>query len=849
MKQLLLSLSLLATTSMALQAQTASNPLTLEIGTNTYEYSGGYTTPVWIYTAPEDQLITIKPNSSVASITVTADGNVYGSQKLPSVKYNSAYLLIVQKDVPVYLNVTGYSSPVTMEASAQSYPYQLGVTADEAIEIKADGNAMFVPFREENYKEVPVHLKYKATEDGTLEMVFLGYVHNAYFAEGVDGEFTGITCKSSGSNYRTSIPVEEGKEYIVRLSSTTAKMLTAQIVHPVYGESADYPFILTGTDAEIPAKAGKYYYEVTGTESGYCVVSSDITDFDGSVSWGRSVESSVVTISDGSFDIRQTATLGGHYYVIVDKNSATAEAQKFQVRFEKRQPYDDFDSAANIDLEKEINLPPYPGTYYYRITTPSVGAYVLEAGPVDPFTDGKSSISLYSSNNYSTAKYIGDPDIYCEVEAASEYVLKVTTTEADKRTSVIAALSELSQGDGASNPFVVKIGQNDLPTGDSKYYLYESEKNSWVIITPADNSINAPIVKRLKNAQSSYEQTTTILRHGDGHRFEAEKGYSYLIRFTKIKEATTFDFAVPDYAQGESKDNPYILDGNSLTIPSLPGTYWWSYTAERDGKLHMTTDFKYDVVSSPTRENSVKLISYETGTVLTSMPIDYNEEVFNATTYNVEKGKKYFIQVTSVSEQEGKTVALEITDLDPGESPAVAIEIKYDTTPFEYYFPKLGARPDGKWYFIDLQEGDLSILTSNSISMYVYKEGDYEKSIGYASSFWNSDYTSRFYGLKDYKITAPGRYYFIIYYWYTPDSAVTFSGTALSTTSGIEEAVANGADTFTLNGNTLHAILPTVVYDLSGRLVKSLSADTETILSAGVYVVKSGNSTAKLMVK
>ena len=86
MKQLLLSLSLLATTSMALQAQTASNPLTLEIGTNTYEYSGGYTTPVWIYTAPEDQLITIKPNSSVASITVTADGNVYGSQKLPSVK-------------------------------------------------------------------------------------------------------------------------------------------------------------------------------------------------------------------------------------------------------------------------------------------------------------------------------------------------------------------------------------------------------------------------------------------------------------------------------------------------------------------------------------------------------------------------------------------------------------------------------------------------------------------------------------------------------------------------------------------------------------------------------------------
>lgn len=862
MKKLLLLCSVMLAATSSLRAQdetpkpgTLKNPIVLELGgENTYEFTGSYSTPVYKYTAPDDQLVSVKPNTTQTSIKVTADGNAYGSQQLPSVKYDGSYLFIVAKDATVYLNVTTYSSPISLSASAKNHPYCLGINADEAIEIVADGTPMFVPFREESYKEVPVYLKYAAAEDGALEMTFSGYVHEAYYAEGKNGKFSGITCKRSGDNYRTFIPVEKGKEYFLRISSTSAKMLTAELTHPVYGESADYPFVLTGTEAEIPAKACKYYYEVTGTESGYGVVSSDISDFDGTVSWGRQVESGLVTVDDGSFDLRQTATKGGHYFVIVDKKSDTPSPQKFNVRFETAQPYDSFYKGYEIASGEEVKLPPYPGTYFYRIKTPSEGAFIMKAAPGKAFTGTKSDIRLFKAASQSTPLYIGEPDIYCEVEAANEYIIQVTTVEEDKRNTLNVNLLDLQQGDGASNPFNVNIGGNNLPAGDAKYYLYKATKNSWVTVTPADMSINAPTVKRIKSELSSSEQNVTILRHGDAYRFEAETGHNYLLRFTKVKEATTFDFATPDYAQGESRDNPFEAEGSSISIPAAPGVYWWSYTPARSGKLHISTDFKYDVVSSPTRENSVKLYSSETGYVLTTLVADLTAETFNPTTYNVDEGTKYLIQVSSVSEQSGKTVTLEITDLDPGETPAVAIDITPSSVPFEYPMeanPK--AFTSARWYAIDLKEGELSIYSTSSISFYFYQEREdktYDKSTYkyYAGTFWDSSYTNRYYGMKDKAITQPGRYLIAAYYLYS-DVSVTFEGTALKATSGIDENNEIAEKAYHIESNIIFANKALNIYDLSGRIVANVAASESVAVPAGIYVVKSVNSVTKLLIK
>ena len=77
LKHLFISVLVLAA-AMPLGAQTAKNPLPVTVGgENKYEYGGGYSTPVWMYTAPEDQLVTITPVSNVEDLKVTVDGDAY----------------------------------------------------------------------------------------------------------------------------------------------------------------------------------------------------------------------------------------------------------------------------------------------------------------------------------------------------------------------------------------------------------------------------------------------------------------------------------------------------------------------------------------------------------------------------------------------------------------------------------------------------------------------------------------------------------------------------------------------------------------------------------------------------
>lgn len=813
MKKVLLYIAVMLMAVSNINAQRVDNPLILEVGgENKYEFSGNYSTPVYKYTTDKDELLSVTVNGET-SIVVTYDGSAISSRKVPSVKVGNEYIFMVAKDTPVFLNVTTYESPLTLAVTSKEYPYNLGKNADEAIDIVPDTEMLFIPFREENYEEVPVYLKYTATEDGALEMLFSGYVHNAYFAEG-NGEFVGITCRNTGTGYRTFIPVQQGKDYTVRISSISAAMLEASLIHPELGKNTNYPFIITGAEAEVPAAAGTYYYDITGRESGYAIVSSEITDFDGTVSWGRSVEAGMVSVADGSFDLRQPSSLGSHYYIMVEKNSNTAAAQKFSVNFEPRQPYDSHYTSANIEFNKEIPLPPYPGEYFYRITTPAEGANKLIVAPTTPFSDSESSVILYRANDSGTAMYYGEPDIYCEVKASTEYVLKVTIAEADKRNGFKAEMEGLRKGDGASDPIEVEYGSNILETGDAKYYLYQAQKNSWVVVTPADISINAPTVSRLMQGQEENDKNITILRHGDGYRFEAEAGRSYIMRFTKVKEKTSFEFSTPDYQEGESIYTPFAIEGDSFSVPMTPGVYWWSYTPDRAGKLQISTDFGFDVVSSPTIENSVALFSDNGADMLAWLTVDYTDEIFYPATYNVEGGKTYFIRVVSVSEQEDKVVVLELKDLEPGVTAENAIAIEYDTNPFAYHFPVLGARTEGKWYSIELQQGTLSISSPISLSFYFYKEGDTDNYLFY-SEYLGGRYTDELdelgqpvwessFGVQDKEITAPGHYLMYAYYWSTPEIDVTFHGSALL----VEE---NGVQNVTVNED---ADAP--VYNLQG---------------------------------
>lgn len=116
---------LLFSTAVMLHAQNASNPLTLEIGgENKYEYAGGYSTPVYKYVAPEDQLITLTTNQDNATFTVSTNNTSWGTK---AVGYNTKNYskFIIEKDKEVYIFVNITTSPLTIDAKAVEQPYNL----------------------------------------------------------------------------------------------------------------------------------------------------------------------------------------------------------------------------------------------------------------------------------------------------------------------------------------------------------------------------------------------------------------------------------------------------------------------------------------------------------------------------------------------------------------------------------------------------------------------------------------------------------------------------------------------------------------------------------------------------
>lgn len=866
MKNFLPAIVLLAAVAAPAAAQTVADPYSLLIGENTLSFEGSYSMPYYKYTAPEDQMLIITPQGS-ASFSVTFDGSY--SNKVPTVTADGKTSFLVEGGSSVFVQVTTYASPTVFNVEAKPYAYNLAADCSDPIEFSTGADPLFIPFHEKNYTEQFLYLKYHATETATLEMTFSAYVHDASVAEDCDGSFTGITFKSTSSgSYKGSFPVEEGKDYMVKIRSYRASMLTAGLIHPIYGESEEYPITITDNEASVPAAAGSYYYAVTAPESGYAVISSPVESFAGKLTWRKTADSwSAVTV-ENTLDMRNRVSKDVHYLIIVEKGATDAEVP-INVDFTPVQPFDAFSSAATVPFGEATALPPYEGTYYYRISVPQQGAWNLKVALEKPFESSFSYIRLYTAADESKVIYMGDPDIYGEVASGVDYILKVNIAKEDVRNSFTPTLEELMQGDGASMPFDMAVDENPLPAGPAKYYIYTAEKNSWAVINPADKSINAPVVTGYTGTDYSTVAVgnVTVNPYADGaYRFEVEEGKNYLVKFTKVAADTSFEFSLPDYAQGESKFDPFEISGNEAEIPSEPATYWFRYVPERDGKLTVSTTLTYDVVTSPTRSNAVSLIAPVTGAV-SNLGVDYSSNNFTPLTFNVSEGEEWLVKVTLVKEQQGARLNFAIADFEPGENVNNPIPLDVDSDPWTTQFPKYTGRQTGRWYSLSLVPGQLSITTSQSLSFYLYSPDDTENAICYGkyigggmqdvtdpSTGETSQMWVNTYGIENQEITEAADYLLFVYYWYTPELDVTFSGSALNLNTGIDETAAADTLAVRLDGRTLYgeaADTDIAVVAISGITAGRIAAGTSAaiVLQPGIYVASDGRNARKLIVR
>lgn len=124
-----------------------------------------------------------------------------------------------------------------------------------------------------------------------------------------------------------------------------------------------------------------------------------------------------------------------------------------------------------------------------------------------------------------------------------------------------------------------------------------------------------------------------------------------------------------------------------------------------------------------------------------------------------------------------------------------------------------------------------------------------DPSTGETSQMWVNTY-----GIENQEITEAADYLLFVYYWYTPELDVTFSGSALNLNTGIDETAAADTLAVRLDGRTLYgeaADTDIAVVAISGITAGRIAAGTSAaiVLQPGIYVASDGRNARKLIVR
>ena len=296
----------------------------------------------------------------------------------------------------------------------------------------------------------------------------------------------------------------------------------------------------------------------------------------------------------------------------------------------------------------------------------------------------------------------------------------------------------------ATDPIAAVDGENELASGIEKYYSYTPAKSGWLNIdTEVFIDVTFPTYP---NSSTNYD----AVKSATVTKTKVQAGKQYLIKFTGMKSATTFDLSLTDFAKGESTDNPIEVavpaaayDSVSVALPQKAFDRWYSYVAPKSGKLTITTD-----MSSGSGNNQLLVKVGKDGTLQnfkgsvqtgTTSGDVYSGSVF------VKAGDVVYVNLVLKDAQKGKHLSFVIADPLPGEDASNPIKL----TDGNYTFGK-ASRTTPLWYSIEIDEPCVLNITSVDGSANTYfgsnlyaTDGDGKATgnpVAYASS--NYDYTT-----------------------------------------------------------------------------------------------------------
>lgn len=842
MKKLLLLLltAVCAVTAMAqsseetaLELQGGENPWTLDA-------PGGYA--YWYYTPTENTLLTVSPSAGYISVyTYDGEGDAATQVYLRGVNPSQQTSIFSLESGRRYYVQAGGSDTGTLTAEiATGENIGKGLSADDPMPIVV-GEEAYMGSSIVAGSNLTSYAEYTATEDGVLQLTLTTYVQVSVNG----GAPTSAESVSSGE-YVYKFTVENGQTYDLTFTHYGPFILTAEVTHPVEG-TLDMPFTLVAGDNELPAEAGEYWYTFTNTSTGYGVINGGeglraqvkVYNNKANIDYGQTYAESL----QGSFDVRfELPYPGTTYYIWVNRGISVDQPSTLTFTVEDYKQGEREDNPIVLEsLPATETTSNAGGTYYYAVDVPAGEHKFLNVEALSEITNTATSVAVYvQGNSYNATS--GNASVRAEVNGGTSgqrYIIRWTSSEPSP-IEFTASFEDIRQGDLISEPLDAVLGTNEIDADGTRYYKYTPTKNCKLVLA-------GTIEMAVSFSVYSYGYYTPVTASQTGAEYSltATEGTEYYIQIDNAKAGDEFTLAEAEFEQGETRDNPVIVEDGKFTFGAETyGDYWLQYTADRAGKLVIESDVPYNYTERMQYGRSTD--SYLSDMVMSSYDGSTSTTVYGAEV-SVAAGDVFLVNLKMAAPHEGCVITFTIRDFEAGESASTAIELQKDET---VAVPSV-SRTAPMWYKVSLPEAcNITVTADNFISGYWYQglesttgSGEY---MTFNYSYDEETYVTTYTFTKE--VATAGDYYIMIDQCYG-NTNMTFTSDG---TSGIG-SVGTGSS-ISVNGGTLNINADNAdvrVYTVSGAAVVSekVSGSASFSLDKGIYIVKINNTVKKVIVK
>ena len=677
------ALCLAATTA---TAQEFANPLTPTEGNNSYQVESPGTI-YWKFVADADYIATF---------------GQYGSSDVPMVAFESngkpSYINGVTASdwvTKIFALEKGKTYYFTINAEAKGevgFSLKLdktenlgaGLTTDKPVEIKLGATQVLGNpcYPEDSWDDTKVYTTYKAEKDGQLQIKTEQYVTSA----NVNG--TAVSAETVNDKRVFKINTEAGKTYAINFTLGIPFFVATSEVVEVKEGAIDMPYVMKEGENSIPAEAGKYFFTYKPEKTGYLNITSDAESAGNKLSIYKNKihatngNNAVGQSADGSYNVRAEIESNYYtYYIVVDKTTATAKAETFNVKMESYQPGETAGTAIPVNVSETataITLPGAKGKYFYTFTVPANTKKLLTVESPAALSEGTSAYVNTSDGTYGATK-MEYQIIKRDVNSTREqkYYLVVTSNESAPLTLNIR-YADVEKGSLITEPKDAVLGSNTIDFNGTEYYTYEATSNCKLAVTVEDGvTVTFP---KDTSGYGSYD----VSQKGNTYSIQATSGDVYYIVLKNVKAATTFTLAEAKFDAGEVRENPIVMTGDTYTLGKNASNLWLKYDVTETGVIEFSCDAPYSW------SNNIGIVKND-GKAPVSMADQIQDEstldqadparlnIYHAV-FTAKKGDALYIQVNIEGDATGKKLTLTQRASKPGETIDNPIELKKGET-------------------------------------------------------------------------------------------------------------------------------------------------------------------------